>query len=123
VCLETPAARTVSCEAKIESSTYSGSYEIEAPAGSYRVYAVTDEVPNFKAYYTQCSDPSCSSHAPAVIKVEEGEIRTGVDPSWADRPSASLATDDGSGSEYTDMNATDMNSPDPETSSDEPVDE
>jgi hypothetical protein len=128
VCVETASGKTVSCNAKLDTSLYSGSYEIEVPAGAYRIYATTKEVPNFKAYYTQCFDPGCSSRAPAIVKVEEGETRSGIDPSWADRPIPEVPTYDDSGSVYTDMNAvdmnaTDMNVTDPETSSDEAVDE
>jgi hypothetical protein len=128
VCVETPAGKAVSCKAKVENSVFSGTYEIEVPAGAYRVYATTKDVPSYKAYYTQCSsEPNCSSHMPVIVNVAEGETRTGVNPSdWGNRPTPDAAsTSDYSDPESydTDMNATDMNALDDETTSNEPAGE
>lgn len=132
VCVETPAGKTVSCAAHVENSLYSGSYEIEVPAGVYRVYSKTEEVPSYKAYYTQCgSETTCSSHAPVVVKVAEGETRAGINPNdWTNRPAPTSPMDEYDSSEseyqsdYTDMNAADMNLPvSDETASNEVEDE
>lgn len=110
VCVETVAGKTVSCAAKVDSSVFSGTYEIEVPAGAYRVYAATSEVPGYKAYYLDCSSqPNC--HVPGVVKVAEGDTATGIDPNdWGNRLApAQPSGDPDYGLTTTDMNATDMN--------------
>lgn len=118
VCVEAVSGQVVSCAAKIDASLYSGTYEIQVPPGSYRIYATTSERPGHKAYYVRCnSQPAC--HTPSVITIAEGSTATGIDPTdWGDPPTT--ATDLNSASSVgeqpsteltpTDMNATDMNS-------------
>lgn len=88
VCAETLDGRTASCAAEISSAIYTATYSLSLPAGSYRVYARTEEVPNYKAYYSECAAQTpCSSLKPVIVKVDEGETRSGVDPKdWSKRP-------------------------------------
>jgi len=68
------------CNAQISSD----SYVLEVPEGEYRVFAQTGEMPGVRAYYSEfvvCGYYSwCPSHQPLKIAVEEGGVRTGVNP-------------------------------------------
>lgn len=88
VCAETVDGKTAHCDAEVTKSIFTGSYSLTLPPGSYRVYARTKEVPNYKAYYSRCSSTSdCASHSPIVVDLKEGDERTGVDPvDWFNRP-------------------------------------
>jgi len=99
VCAETPDGQKAYCNAEISKSVFSGTYTLAVPPGSYRVFARTQQVPNYKAYFDPCTSAlECPSHAPTVVKVQEGEERTGIDPAdWFNRPVAPTAPDNAYG--------------------------
>lgn len=111
VCAETLDGRTAWCKAEITRNGYSGSYTLKVPGGSYRVFARTSEAPGYKAYYKQCAsqDPECTSHAPVVIKIEEGETREGVDiDDWAGNSAPPAALSDENVSDYSEPTSSDV---------------
>jgi len=87
VCAQNVSTRELYCTSEhIKNSkyTYGVGYKIEVPAGDYYVYASTQMVPGYKAYYSEsvtCSQGSgCFSHDPIRVKVSSGKTVSGVDP-------------------------------------------
>lgn len=98
VCAETADKGQTLCDAKVSPSVYTGSYEMELPPGSYRIFARTSELPGYKAYYTGCNtELTCTAHSPIMVTLKEGDSRPDVDPQdWWNRPKPPPVTvDDG----------------------------
>jgi hypothetical protein len=59
------------------------SAELDAP-GNYEVYAITDEMKGYKAYYSEfvrCGmNYDCPSHKPVVLRLSPGTDLNGIDP-------------------------------------------
>lgn len=66
-----------------QSAAGAGTYAVFVPVGEYWVYAVTDEAPDARAWYSEfvlCgSAAACKDHSPVGISVESGRI-TKADP-------------------------------------------
>lgn len=85
-CAENVATRKVYCSSRQSSG---GRYRIEAPAGTYHVYAETRDAPGDKAYYTRAVTcgltADCTSHEKIAVSVRAGATVSGVDPQdWYD---------------------------------------
>lgn len=59
-------------------------YRLRVPQGAYYVYATTNALRDYRAYYSEfviCGlEVSCPSHEPIGIKVTAGKTMSGVDP-------------------------------------------
>jgi hypothetical protein len=59
-------------------------YSLRLPAGTYYVYAATNDLPGYKSYYTKfvtCGLSSkCPSHAKIAVAVKAGATTTRIDP-------------------------------------------
>jgi len=94
VCAENVATNKEYCtETHIKDSkyTYGEGYKIEVPPGSYYVFAATQRIPDYKAYYSEfvtCGlNVDCPSHKPIVVIVESGKTITFIDPhDWYKTP-------------------------------------
>jgi len=79
--------QTIACtDSHIKDSkyTFGEGYLLEAPIGQYRVYANTNDILFYKAYYSEfvtCGlSVNCTSHKPIVVEVKKGETTKNIDP-------------------------------------------
>jgi hypothetical protein len=59
-------------------------YRLSLPAGTYYVYAATNDLPGYKAYYTKfvtCGlSIKCPSHVKIAVHIKAGATTTRIDP-------------------------------------------
>jgi hypothetical protein len=94
ICAEETKSKKLTCTEKVLSNkkyTYGKGYQLEVPAGTYRVFAKLSasaktggDLDNYKAYYSQfvtCGmNADCLSHFPIDVEVKSGETKTKIDP-------------------------------------------
>lgn len=94
ICAENVAGNELTCTEKIilnKKYTYGKGYQLEVPAGTYRVFAslaysvkTGGALDSYRAYYSQfvtCGiDADCPSHLPIDVTVKAGEAKTKIDP-------------------------------------------
>jgi len=93
VCAENIETKQLYCteeHIKDEQYVHGEGYKIEAPIGDYYVYAITQMLENYKAYYSElivCGfGPNCPSHEPVVVTIEADTTTTNIDPQdWYNR--------------------------------------
>lgn len=64
--------------------TYGKGYQISVPAGEYEVYATTQTVPNYQAYYNEFVTcglmVGCNSLTPITVTVTAGQTTSDINP-------------------------------------------
>jgi len=76
--------------------TYKVGYKLEVPHGSYYVFATTQLIQDYKAYYSEfvtCGlRADCPSHQQITVEVETGDVVTNIDPQDWYRPFQQVET-------------------------------
>jgi hypothetical protein len=84
VCAEDIATGNPSCDSRTYEEAGRRFYRLSVPAGRYRVYARTGDMPDYRAYYSQAVPcglhAGCPSHEPIVVTIGPGETRESVNP-------------------------------------------
>ena len=81
-CSNDPASRLRKAKVVFNLRYRAASYDVSLPAGTYRVYATTDEMPGVKAYYAEfikCGmTVRCKSKTPITVRVRQGQTTAGI---------------------------------------------
>jgi len=84
VCAEDVTSRKRNCDARFTTRNGRRLYTLTVLPGSYRVYAETRDMTDYKAYYSEavvCGlSVDCVSHEPITLKLSAGENRGKVHP-------------------------------------------